>query len=198
MNTVTTAQMAIYAVMIIPVLFLLVKHGKPGFLGWIYFTAFCMLRILGGALALSGSKSAGIIANVGLSPLLLAASGILHESYVLCNSMREVPWWDLANFRANRNDLRRAGNAKLEWITVLIYHVMVAGATAILAVGASALQSSSPMPSDLSKVKAGIAILTLAWVVLVGWSIQSWFRRSDNPNMVASRAGKQVSHNSPL
>ena len=82
MSSVTTAQMAIYAVMIIPVLYLLKKHGKPGILGWLYFCAFCMLRILGGALALGGSKAATIIANVGLSPLLLAASGILHESYV--------------------------------------------------------------------------------------------------------------------
>lgn len=80
MNSVTTAQMAIYAVLIIPALFLLVKHGKPGLLGWLYFAAFCMLRILGGALALSGSKSATIISNIGLSPLLLAASGFLHES----------------------------------------------------------------------------------------------------------------------
>lgn len=82
MTSVTTAQMAIYSAMLIPVLYLLFKHGKPGFLGWFYFNAFCLLRILGGALALNGNSAARIIANVGLSPLLLAAAGILHESYV--------------------------------------------------------------------------------------------------------------------
>ncbi|KAJ3498113.1 hypothetical protein NLG97_g1377 [Lecanicillium saksenae] len=170
MNDVTTAQMAIYAVLIMPTLYLLVRHGKAGLLGWFYFTTFCMLRILGGALALSGSKSATIIANVGLSPLLLAASGILHES----------------------NTLRQSGDAKVEWAVVAAFHVMIAGATAILAVGASALQSSSPMPSDLTKVKVGIAIFTIGWVVLVGWAAQSWFRRSNNQGTEASRAGRKL------
>ncbi|OAA80771.1 C6 zinc finger domain protein [Akanthomyces lecanii RCEF 1005] len=170
MNSVTTAQMAIYAVLIIPVLFLLVKHGKAGLLGWFYFAAFCMLRILGGALALSGSKSATIIANVGLSPLLLAAFGILHES----------------------NSLRKTADAKVEWAVVAVFHVLVAGATAILAVGASALQSSSPLPSDLTKVKVGIALMTVAWLVLVGWSVQSWFRRSNTQHMEASQAGQKL------
>ncbi|KAJ6783047.1 hypothetical protein PWT90_01869 [Aphanocladium album] len=170
MNSVATAQMAIYAVLIIPTLYLLVKHGKAGLLGWFYFTAFCMLRILGGALALSGSKSATIIANVGLSPLLLAASGILHES----------------------NTLRQSGDAKLEWAVVVGFHVLIAGATAILAVGASALQSSSPMPSDLTKVKVGITILTIGWVILVGWSVLSWIRRSNSQRPETSRAGRKL------
>ncbi|OAR02069.1 hypothetical protein LLEC1_03391, partial [Akanthomyces lecanii] len=164
------SAMAIYAVLIVPVFFLLVKHGKAGLLGWLYLTAFCVLRILGGALALSGSKSATIIANVGLSPLLLAASGILHES----------------------NSLRKTSDAKVEWAVVAAFHVLVAGATAILAVGASALQSSSPLPSDLTKVKVGIALLTVAWIVLVGWSAQSWFRRSRTQHMEASHAGRKL------
>ncbi|OAA69094.1 C6 zinc finger domain protein [Cordyceps fumosorosea ARSEF 2679] len=169
MNSVTTAQMAIYAVLIIPVFYLLLKHGKVGVLGWLYFTAFCMLRILGGALGLSGSKTATIIANIGLSPLLLAASGILHES----------------------NSLRKVGDAKLEWTVVLAFHILIAGATAILAVGASALQSSSPLPSDLTKVKVGITLLAIGWIVLVGWAAQSWFRQStmEDPK---SRAGRKL------
>ncbi|ATY60661.1 C6 zinc finger domain [Cordyceps militaris] len=166
---ITTAQMAIYAAMIIPVLYLLFRHGKVGIIGWFYLAAFCVLRILGGALALGGSKTATIIANIGLSPLLLAASGILHES----------------------NSLRKVGDAKVEWAVVLALHILVAGATAILAVGASALQSSSPLPSDLIKVKVGITLLLIGWVVLVGWSLQSWFRRSTQ-HSEASRAGRKI------
>ena len=80
MSSITTAQLAIYAALAIPVLFLLVKHGRPGLLGWGYLFAFCSLRIIGGALSIKGSDSATIVANIGLSPLLLSAGGILHES----------------------------------------------------------------------------------------------------------------------
>lgn len=82
MGAVTTAQLAIYAALAIPVLFLLVKHGRPGILGWGYLFAFCSIRVISGALSLSRSDSATIVANIGLSPLLLSASGLLHESYV--------------------------------------------------------------------------------------------------------------------
>lgn len=80
MSSVTTAQLAIYALLAIPVLFLLYKHGHPGILGWIYLFAFCSLRVIGGALALKESKTASIVGNIGLSPLLLATCGFIHEA----------------------------------------------------------------------------------------------------------------------
>lgn len=89
-DALSTTTLAIYAILSVPVLFYLVRHGKPGLLGWIYLLAFCTLRIVGGAMSLntnsdsgggtSSSSSASIIANIGLSPLLLATSGILHEA----------------------------------------------------------------------------------------------------------------------
>jgi hypothetical protein len=72
-----TAELAIYAILALPVLYLLFRHSTAGLLGWFYLFAFCSLRIVGGALT---SSSAGIISSIGLSPLLLAASGILHEA----------------------------------------------------------------------------------------------------------------------
>lgn len=79
----SAASLAIYAILAIPVLYLLVKHGCPGLMGWLLLFAFCTLRIIGGALVVkssSHSASASIISNIGLSPLLLAASGILQEA----------------------------------------------------------------------------------------------------------------------
>ena len=81
-NSITTAELAIYAVLIIPVIFVLIKHGFKAATGWGFLAAFCMLRIVGGALALANVKSASIISSVGLSPLLLSSAGILHEVYV--------------------------------------------------------------------------------------------------------------------
>ncbi|KAI5460393.1 hypothetical protein BGZ63DRAFT_246888 [Mariannaea sp. PMI_226] len=152
MSKLSTAELAIYAMLTIPAIFILFKHGKPGLLGWFYLQAFFMLRIVGGALALSGSSSASIVSNIGLSPLILAAAGILHEARIYrCPTM----------------------NGKVEWIKVILYHFLVTSGVALLAAGASGLQGSSPSSSDENLVKVGIAILTVAWVVLSGWAIIS-------------------------
>lgn len=83
MSSISTAELAIYALFSIAVLYILVKHGRPGFLGWFYLFIFCTIRIVGGVLEIKKSSSASVVANIGLSPLLLATSGILHEGYVL-------------------------------------------------------------------------------------------------------------------
>lgn len=59
---------------------------------------------------------------------------------------------------------------KSDWIPVLACHLSVVAATALVASGASALQGSHPEPSDFTKLKAGIAILTAAWAVLFAWT----------------------------
>ncbi|KAI9035924.1 uncharacterized protein KD926_002589, partial [Aspergillus affinis] len=76
----TAATLAIYIVLIIPSAFLLVKHGRQGLLGWLFFTIFCTIRIIGSGLSLSNSSAASIISNIGLSPLLFASSGIVKEA----------------------------------------------------------------------------------------------------------------------
>ena len=82
MASLSTVEIFVYAALAVPVMYLLVKHGRHGLLGWLYLFAFCSLRVIGGVLDRKGSSAAGIVANIGLSPLILAASGILHEAYV--------------------------------------------------------------------------------------------------------------------
>jgi hypothetical protein len=90
-NSLSAATCAIYAVLSIPVLYLLVRHGRYGLLGWLFLFFFCTLRIIGGALAINDtSGAANIISSVGLSPLLLATAGILHEALVLSPQIREL------------------------------------------------------------------------------------------------------------
>jgi len=80
------AQLAIYLILVIPSIYALWKHSWHGLLGWGYLFAFCSLRIIGSALQVSNEKhgttnsTAQIISGVGLSPLVLAFIGILHES----------------------------------------------------------------------------------------------------------------------
>lgn len=78
------AQLAIYLILAPPAVFILVKHGKLGLLGWFYLFVFTTLRIVGSALQISAgespSSSALIVSSIGLTPLLLAAAGIGHEA----------------------------------------------------------------------------------------------------------------------
>jgi hypothetical protein len=79
----SAAKLAIYLILVQPALFCLWKHGRTGFLGWLYVQIFCVLRIATGAIGLHGNQTgeaAVILNSVGLSPLLLAISGILHEA----------------------------------------------------------------------------------------------------------------------
>lgn len=81
-DSLSAATCAIYVILAFPVLYLLFKHGRNGFLGWLFLFVFCGLRIISGGLGVKSSDSAAasIISNIGLSPLLLTTAGILHEA----------------------------------------------------------------------------------------------------------------------
>jgi hypothetical protein len=64
---------------------ILPRQPRPhGTLGWLYLQLFCTVRIVGAALIIHQKSSTGlaalIVGSFGLSPLLLCAAGILHES----------------------------------------------------------------------------------------------------------------------
>lgn len=82
-DAISATKLAIYSILIQPTPYLLWKHGRTGFLGWFYVQIFCVLRIVTGGMALHGnttSTSAMILNSIGLSPLLLAIAGVLHEA----------------------------------------------------------------------------------------------------------------------
>ena len=78
----SVSYLVIYIILAIPVIYNLVHHGKYGTLGWGYLLAFCFLRMTGAGLQLSNqaSSTAGVLTGIGVSPLLLAVLGVLHES----------------------------------------------------------------------------------------------------------------------
>ncbi|KAK4868016.1 hypothetical protein LT330_007675 [Penicillium expansum] len=150
-NSLSAATCAIYALLAIPVLYLLVRHGRYGLLGWLFLFLFCTLRIIGGALAVKDTSiTASIISSVGLSPLLLAAAGILHEA-------RE--------YRIQVLD------KKMEWVCALAYHMLVVAGVALTAAGSVKLQKhEQPLDKAERITKVGISILAVAWAVLVAWT----------------------------
>ncbi|KAL4888818.1 integral membrane protein [Aspergillus ambiguus] len=150
-NSLSAATCAIYAVLAIPVLYLLVRHRRYGLLGWLFLFLFCTLRIIGGALAVNNpSAAANIISSVGLSPLLLATAGILHEAR--CYRIQPL-------------------DKKMEWVSVLAYHMVVVAGVALTAAGSAKLQKHEQPIDKAEKIaKAGISILAVSWAVLVAWT----------------------------
>jgi hypothetical protein len=81
------ADIIFYALASCPAIYCFVMHGKHGIAGWLYVIAMCGLRLVGNGMAYHALSTTGtpntaasIIVGIGLSPLLLAAIGILHES----------------------------------------------------------------------------------------------------------------------
>jgi prolipoprotein diacylglyceryltransferase len=82
-DTLSLAKLIIYIVLIQPAVYCFIKHGHNGVLGWFYVQVFCVLRIITSGLTVhpdTSSKIATILGGVGLSPLLLASVGLLHEA----------------------------------------------------------------------------------------------------------------------
>ena len=86
MSGISTAQLAIYAVFSLPVIYVPFRHGRPGLVGWVYTLGICILRAAGGAMSLGdkngANTAAAAISSIGLSPLLIGISGVLYEAYV--------------------------------------------------------------------------------------------------------------------
>ncbi|KAF2004080.1 hypothetical protein P154DRAFT_572532 [Amniculicola lignicola CBS 123094] len=80
------ATAIIYAILIQPISYCTWKHGKPGLLGFMVVLTFCVIRIVGSVLQIGDEKSGTtttatlVIANIGLSPMILGVAGILHEA----------------------------------------------------------------------------------------------------------------------
>jgi len=92
MNGIFPADLAVYLLLLPIVIYIFLKHKWTGFLPWYYLNIFCVARIVGGALGVQGSNSlaANIIQSVGISPLLLAVDGLVHEACVYPPRIRHL------------------------------------------------------------------------------------------------------------
>ncbi|KAI0005730.1 hypothetical protein F4779DRAFT_620875 [Xylariaceae sp. FL0662B] len=152
-----TAVLAIYATLSLPAIYVAIKHGfKHGaILGWGFLLAFCVIRITSSALEIrdEASSTAALLSGIGLSPLLSSACGVLHESraylFRKVNKYLEIPW-------------------------LVLFHLQVMTAIALVASGASRLNNTlSPdqVTRSLALVRAGMVILLLAWFLLTGFAV---------------------------
>ncbi|KAI1488482.1 hypothetical protein F5X96DRAFT_645365 [Biscogniauxia mediterranea] len=148
------ALLTIYILLFIPTIYIAIKHGfrHAAILGWGYLLAFYTIRVVSSALELHdpASRSAGVVSSIGLSPLLLATGGILHES---------------------RAYLIRKGRKAYETAWVVQFHIVVTIALALVAVGAAHSSNPTSTADDIMRAmrlaKAGMVILLLSWLLLI-------------------------------
>ncbi|KAH7261846.1 hypothetical protein BKA59DRAFT_3077 [Fusarium tricinctum] len=153
-DSISAAKLAIYIILLQPALYCLFKHGKTGFIGWLYVQIFCVLRIATGGIGLNGSSSTGaiIVSSIGLSPLLLAASGILHEARRATNP------------RLNR---------RLDIILEIKFHGLVAAAMALIIVAVTGSHEKGSGSSNKTLITVASVLMALAWLLLVIWALWS-------------------------
>ncbi|CRG89103.1 hypothetical protein PISL3812_06138 [Talaromyces islandicus] len=163
-------QLVLYIPLLLLSQYCLLRHGRRGILGWFYVGAFCMIRLIAAGLKIHSdnttatqSSGATIVDNIGLSPVILAALGLLHEARTARGSVR---------------------NTKIEWLVVLQIHMLVTAGLALVAVGVSSLFKTKPSPdSAMTLLKAGFAIMFLGWGIIVGLCLWS-FRRPTSYDQV--------------
>lgn len=169
-------ELIFYIPLSFPVIYCLVKHRRTGLSGWFYFLAFTTLQVVGSGMIVSAgehgtpSTTALIITEIGLSPLILGIAGIIHE-------------WAKTIGLLQTDERKKLGLA-----SILLYHLLVVGGTAIYAIGAS--DAAKPSQENHSKGlwDAGVIVLTLLWLGLCGvfGFMARWHRRDASRALFSS------------
>jgi hypothetical protein len=157
----------LYTLLILPSFYIWRRHGRPGFLAYNFVYAFCAIRITGAALSIvavhdaSLATAAAIVNSVAISPLLLAALGVLHEA---------------RNARIADVESRR------EWMSVGGLHGVVTTGMVLVIIGIINVVEGVSTTANSGLIKAGLTVLVLAYVVLLIWttiSLRQPIRRRD-------------------
>jgi len=130
---------------------------------------FCGLRIVGSIIQMhqedthsTDTTTVLLLNNIGLSPLLLAALGVLHEA------------------RTARNPNI---NKKLEWFKVLNFHGFVVLAMVLIIIGIiHEIDDKTTTPPTITKI--GVVMLLLAWSILSTWVALSLRKTEQTYTMV--------------
>ena len=67
-----------------------------------------------------------------------------------------------------------ARSRKIEWIFIILFHILISSGLGVLASGASALQNGGDIGGTNGLlIKVGVLCMDLGWVILVCWGIAS-------------------------
>lgn len=168
-------ELVIYGILAPFTVYLLYRHGRNGLLGYFYLNAYCLIRIIADIIELlPGNRdptpghittAQAVLSAVGLSPLLLALSGFLHEAHVY-----------LVQITAQGQHQQKT-TKKWLWIIQLQVHTVCWTGMALIIAGSVGLAdssgslSSSQRNTDLVLRKVGIVLILLLLGTLALYSV---------------------------
>lgn len=160
----SAVELALYALLAPLALLVIYRHGRPGFLGYFYLNISIGVRIAAAIAQLADnnkppSLTATILSSIGISPLILAMSGILHEihHYILLRTSTAT------------TEKRKSTSRWLIFLQVQ-FHTLCTVALALLVTGSVHLieaKSASDVDSANKLREAGAALLFVTWLGLV-------------------------------
>lgn len=140
----------IYSISIsVPMLYCTWKHRHTATPGWLFLLLFLVLQVVGSGMTLSAdsngtpSSASVIIGDVDLSALMLGMAGVVRT------------WVERVGLLSTRPRKQRA------LVVLVLYHLLVAGAVAVYAIGSSNSFHTSPGSDSKALMKAGVTLLLL-------------------------------------
>lgn len=171
----SSVELALYAILAPLALFIAYRHGRHGILGYFYLNISIAVRIAAAICQLVNASSNNtntpstatiILSSIGLSPLLLAISGILHE---------------LHHYFLQTSATTTAAAKKSRWllfIQIQIHTICTVGM--ILLILGSIHLAEAKSPSDANAAyklrSAGAVLWFVTWLVLVQYIAWLFFR----------------------
>ncbi|KAF3398041.1 hypothetical protein F1880_006112 [Penicillium rolfsii] len=137
-------------------IFLVIRHGLRTNSGFLFLTTFALARIVGACCDLATISNpssvslytaAAICSSVGLSPLMLACTGLLS--------------------RADLSIEKVTGRTALPRVTFPFFRILTVAAMVLSIVGLTANMTAEGLQHPDVKVKIGMILYVVSWVVMV-------------------------------
>lgn len=169
----SSIELALYALLVPLALYIAYRHGRHGLLGYFYLNISIAVRIAAAICQLidnnnttTPSLATAILSSIGLSPLLLAVSGILHE---------------LHHYLLLQASSTNADQKKSRWslfIQIQIHTICTVGMTLLIigSVHLAEAKSSSDANAAYKLRSAGAVLWFVTWLGLMQYIAWLFFR----------------------
>lgn len=185
-NGISILQLIVYLPSFFVSTFLVFRHGFRGSSGFLFLTIFTIARIVGACCELatiSNSSTslftaAAICSSVGLSPLLMACSGMLSRVYVF--PFYFISMTSFSNNVGNRNESIKNTryHAVLPDLAFNFFRIVTIVAMVLSIVGLTSNMTVEGLEHPEVEVKVGTILYLVCWVILMAFLGLFYLQRS--------------------
>ena len=171
-------ELAIYLLLLPQTIWLAHRHGRHGILGYIYLNITCGVRIIADIVQIAERNHTGpptiavvVLGSIGLSPLMLAVAGFLHE----------IHHYLLLSTTTSHKKLK--STSRWLWFAQVQIHAIVATGMILVIIGSVSLikaKTQKEVNDNNALRSAGAVILLVLWLGLLLYSLWLLYRASKN------------------